>query len=149
MECLATIILDALTAKMYLAVRLKTVRDLDLSLKLIQRMMRTTFINQSERLSLTKNNSESKRYQELNRRGRENGRESAMSTAFINCHYCGKPGHKVRDCENLEREHEMEKWKNSIMREKKIGVVTIKQTAIPISSVTSKWESRKNSKWKA
>ena len=31
---------------------------------------------------------EFKRYQESNRRGRENDRESAMSTAFITCHYC-------------------------------------------------------------
>ena len=39
---------------------------------------------------MTKNKKESKRYQELNRGGRENSRESAMSTAFITCHYCKK-----------------------------------------------------------
>ena len=32
------------------------------------------------------------------------------------------------------------------MKERKSGVVTIKQAVIRISSVTSKWESRKNSK---
>ena len=48
------------------------------------------------------------RVQELNRRGRENSRESAMTTAFITCHYCIKPGHKGRDCKRkLKREYEM------------------------------------------
>ena len=65
-ERLTTTILDALPAEMYLIVKLEAVRDPDLSLEHIQRIMRTIFINHSERLSATKNNPESKRYQELN-----------------------------------------------------------------------------------
>ena len=41
------------------------------------------------------------------------------------------------------------RWKsreNSITGERKSDVVTIKQTVIRISSVTSRWKSRKNSK---
>ena len=75
-------------------------------------MMRTIFINHSERLSVMKNNPESNRYQGSKCRGRETGRESAISTAFIICHYCKKAGHKVRECKKLERDCEMEKSRN-------------------------------------
>ena len=88
MERLTTIILDTLPVEMYSKVKLEAIRDPDLSLEQIQRMMRTIFINHLERMSVTKNNSESKRYQESNCRDREHSRESAMSTAFITCHYC-------------------------------------------------------------
>ena len=91
---------------MYSTVKLEVIRDPDLSLEQIQRMMKTIFINHSERVSVTKKN------QESNCRCRENGRESAMSTAFITCHYCKKPGHKVSDCKKLERDCEMEKSGN-------------------------------------
>ena len=103
-ERLTTIILDALPAEMYSTVKLEAIRDPDLSVEQIQRVMRTIFINHSERVSVTKTN------QESNRWCRENGRESAMPTAFITCHSCKKPGHKVRDCKKLERECEMEKY---------------------------------------
>ena len=83
-----TAIPDALPAEMYSTVKLEAMRDPDLSLEQIQRIMRTISINHSERLSVTKNNPESKRYQGSNRRGRETGRESAMLTALITCHYC-------------------------------------------------------------
>ena len=69
-ERLTTIILDALPAEMYSTVKCEAIRDPDLSLEQIQRMMRTIFINHSERLSVMKNNPESKRYQGSNRRGR-------------------------------------------------------------------------------
>ena len=110
-ERLTTIILDALPAEMYSTVKLEAVRDPDLSLEQIQRMMRTIFISHSERLSVTKNKQESKEYQESNRRCREKGEESAMSTAFFitTGHFFKKSGHKVRDCKKLEREHEMKK----------------------------------------
>ena len=171
-ERITTIILDALPADMYSTVKLEAIRDPDLSLEQIQRMMRTIFINHSERLSVTKNNPEYNRYQGSNRRGRETGRESAMSTAFITCHYCKKAGHKVRECKQLERDCEMEKSRNherekkwcsyhqtsshsdkqcyhqmgkteKITRERKSGAVTIKQAVIRISSVTISWERRK------
>ena len=96
-ERLTPIILDALPAKMYSTVKLEAIRDLDLSLEHIQRMMRTIFINHLERVSGTRKNQGTKKNLESNRRCRENGRESAMSTAFITCHYCKKTGHKVRD----------------------------------------------------
>ena len=83
--------------------------------------MRTIFINHSERLSVAKNNPESSRYQGSNRRVREIGRESAMSTALITCNYCKKPDHKVRDCKKMKKEYEMEKsGKLSHERKKKM-----------------------------
>ncbi|CAN0450095.1 unnamed protein product [Ascophyllum nodosum] len=84
-ERMTTIILDALPGDMYSTVKLEAIRDPDLSLEQTQRMMRTIFINHSERLSVTKNNPEYSKYQGSNRRGRETGRESAMSTALITC----------------------------------------------------------------
>ena len=114
-ERFTTIILDTLPAS---TVKLEAILDPDLSLEHIQRMMRTIFINHSERLSVTKKNPESNRYQGSNRRGRETGRESAMSTPLITCHYCKKTGHKVRECKKLERDCEMEKSRNQ-EREKK------------------------------
>ena len=119
-ERLTTLILDASPAEMYSTVTLEAVRDPDLSLEQIQWMKRTTFINHSEGLSVTKNNPESKRYQEPNRRGGGNGKKSAMSTALITCHYCKKTGHKVREHKKLERQCEMEKsGKLNYEREKK------------------------------
>ena len=51
-ERLATIILDALPAEMYSTVKLKAIRDPDLSLEQIQRRtIKTIFINHSERTS--------------------------------------------------------------------------------------------------
>ena len=71
-------------------------------------MMRTIFINHSERLSVTK--IVQSPYQESNRRGPKNGRESAMLTTFITCHSCKKTDLKVRNCKRkFERECEMEK----------------------------------------
>ena len=53
-ERLTTIIFDALRAEMYSTVRLGAIRDPDLSLEQIQRMMRTIFINHSERMCYEK-----------------------------------------------------------------------------------------------
>ena len=119
-KSLTTLILDVMSAEMYSTVKLKTIQDPDLSLEQIRRMMRTIFVINSKRVSVTKKNPEPKRYQELNRRGRKNCRESAMSTDFISCHYCKKTDHKVRDCKiKLERECEMEKSKISKMESRK------------------------------
>ena len=104
-ERLTRITLDAFPAEMYSTrVKVEAIRDPDLSLEQIQRMTRTIFINHSERLSVTKKNPESNRYQGSNRRGWETGRESAMPIALITCHYCMKAGHKVRECRKLERD---------------------------------------------
>ena len=141
-ERLSTKILDAFPAEMYSTVLLEAIRDPDLSLEQIQRRIRTIFINHSERMLNTKNNQESKRYQESNCRGRETG---TMSTAFITCHYCKKLGHKIRDCKRrLESEVEMENQENSIMGDRKNGIDTIQVMVIQISSVSSKyWKSKK------
>ena len=50
----ATIFLDALPAEMYSTIKLEAIRDPDLNLGYIQRMMRTIFINHLERVSVTK-----------------------------------------------------------------------------------------------
>ena len=89
-ERLTTIILDVLPAEMHSTVKLEAIRDPNLSLEHIQRMIRTIFSHHSERVSVTRNNQEFKKYQESNRRGQENYRESAMSTASIICYYCKK-----------------------------------------------------------
>ena len=86
-ERLPAVILDALPAEMYSTLKLEAIRELDLSLEQIQRMLRTILFNRPERVSVTKKNPKSKIYQESNRRGRENSRESAMSTALFACHY--------------------------------------------------------------
>ena len=117
-ECLTTMTLDEFPAEMYSTVKLEAIRDPDLSLEHIQQMMRTIFLNHSERLSVTKNNPGSNRYQGSNRRGQKTGRESAMSTALITCHYCKKSGYKVKECKKLERDCEREKSRNH-EREKK------------------------------
>ena len=131
-------------------IKLEAIRDPDLSLEQIQRMMRTIFINHSERLSVTKKNPECNRYQGPNRSGRETGRESAKSTALIiTCHYCcKKTGHEVRECKKMESDCEMEKSGKLNHEREKNSVVAIKQTVIRISSVTSRQGSRKKSKMK-
>ena len=118
-ERLPTIILDALPTEMYSTVKREAIRDPDLSLEQIQRMMRTIFINHSKRLSVTKKNAEFNRYQGANRRGRETGRESAMSTVLITCHYCKKAGHKVKECKKLEIDCKIKKSRNH-EKEKKL-----------------------------
>ena len=121
-ERLTTTILDALPAGMYSTVKLEAIRDPDSILKQIQWMMRTIFINHSEKLSVAKKNQEFKRDEESNRRGWKDSRGSALLTAFITCHYFKKLGHKVRDCKiKLEREYEMEK-SGTFNHERKKGV---------------------------
>ena len=142
-ERLTTIILDALPAEKYSTVKLEAIRDPDLSSEQIQRMMRAIFINHSQRMSVTKNNPESNTYQGSNHRGRETGRESAMSIALITCHYCKKPGHKVRDCKKLEKEYEMEK-SGKFNGEREIKWCSYHQTnSRSDRQFTSRWGSRK------
>ena len=54
-ERLTTIILDALPEEMYSAVKMQSVREPDLGLQEIISVMKTIFINHSERLSVPKN----------------------------------------------------------------------------------------------
>ena len=81
-EYLRTIFLDDLAEEQYSAIKVHATRDPDLDLEEVMIMMKTIFINQSERLSVPK------RSQELYCKGynsgrgstmRENGRESAMT----------------------------------------------------------------------
>ena len=73
--------LDKMVSAEHSTIIFQAIRNSYLSLEQNQLVMiKTIFINNSERkLSATKNN------QQSNLRGRENGRESAMSTA-ITCH---------------------------------------------------------------
>ena len=75
-ERLFTMILEALSAEKYLTIEIQARRDPDLSLKHIQCMIKSIFINHSKKLSVTKNN------QGSNRRGQYNGRESVLSTVI-------------------------------------------------------------------
>ena len=128
-------------------VKLEAVRDPDLSLEQIKRMMRTIFINHSERLSVTKKNPESNRYQGSNRRGRETGRESAMSTAFITCHYCKKAGHKVRECKKLK--HIMEYWHHPLYSRRCSSYYQYKHIYLKDFVVAPVWSSTNNADFMA
>ena len=71
-ERLTTIILEALPAETYSTIKRQATIGLDLSLEQIQRVciVKTISIGNSQRLSVTKKN------QQSNRKGRENGRGS-------------------------------------------------------------------------
>ena len=99
-ERLKTIILDALPEEMHSAVKMQSIRDRDLGLGAIIRMMKTVVINHSEESSVPK------RRQELYRKVWNSGRESRTdnereSTMTLTCHNCKKPGHEKKDCKEL------------------------------------------------
>ena len=65
-------------------------------------MVKTIFINYSDRSSVPKRSQESYRKSRDNN-GREatmNGRESAIATVLVR-HKCKRPGHKMKDCKRL------------------------------------------------
>ena len=66
------IILDVFSAEKYSNTNFQAIRDPDLRLNEIESIMKTIFINHSDRLSVTKI------CQESNRKGRHRGRELAM-----------------------------------------------------------------------
>ena len=70
-ERLTTNIIDSLLAERYLMMKFQATRNSASSFEQIQ-LMKTTFIDHSETISVTENN------QESHRRGRGNGQESAM-----------------------------------------------------------------------
>ena len=98
-ERLATtgIILDALPEEMYSTIKVQPIRDPDLRLDEIMSMMKTIFINHSERSSVPKRSQESyrKSRDSSGREPRMNGREPAMATV-ITCHNCTRLGHKMK-----------------------------------------------------
>ena len=87
---------------MYSTVKMQSVRDSDLELEEIIGMMKTIFINHSERSSVPERSKESCR--KVRSSGREprtdNVREFAMT---LNCHHYTKPWHKKKDCKELMR----------------------------------------------
>ena len=81
---------------------MQSIRDPKIGLEEIISMTKTIFINHSERPSVPKRSQES--YRKVRNSSREprsdNVRESAMT---LTCHYCKKPGHKMKDCKQLKR----------------------------------------------
>ena len=87
----------------YSTVKIKAIRNPDFGLEEIMNMMKTIFINHSERSSVPT------RSQEFYRRSRDGGREpttncreSAILTV-ITCHDCEKSGHKNKDRNQLNK----------------------------------------------
>ena len=97
---LTTIILDALLKDMYSTFKTQSIRDPDLGLEEIIDIMKTIFINHSERTSAPRRSQES--YRKVWNSGREprvdNVRESAMTHTL---HNCKNPRHKKKDCKEL------------------------------------------------
>ena len=85
---------------MYSTIELQLVRDNDLGLEEIIGMMKTIFIDHSERSLVPKRSKES--YRKVRSSGREprtdNERESAMT---LTCHKYKKPGYKKKDCKEF------------------------------------------------
>ena len=97
-ERLTAIILDALPTDKGENTKIQGIRGPDLCLEEVNNMMKTIFINHSERSSASKRNHQS--YRKSRDSGREptmNGRESALAT-FVTCHNCKRPGHIKQDC---------------------------------------------------
>ena len=94
------IILDALPEEMYSTVKMQSVRDPDLGLEEIIGMMKTIFINHSEKRSSVPKSKES--YRKVRGSGSEprtdNVRESART---LTRRHCKKPEHKKKDCKEL------------------------------------------------
>ena len=84
-------ILDALPADKYSTIKTQAVRNPDLSLEDITIMIKTIFVNHSERSPVPKKGQESCRKDRDS--GSTDGRESAMSAA-ITCHNGKKPVHE-------------------------------------------------------
>ena len=101
-ERLETVILDALPDERYSRTKVQSVRDPNIGLEEIM-MMKTVFINHSERSSVPKISQESSREsRDWGRDPKMNSRESAMAT-IITCHNCKKPGHRKKDCKQLTK----------------------------------------------
>ena len=133
---LATIILDALPAEMYSTVKLEAIQDPDLSLEQIQRMMRNIF-NHLKRVPVTKNNQESKMYQQSNHRGREHVRECSDVNCFYHLSLLQKTRSQSKGLQKKTGER-IQDEKVRIFHQEKSGVDNINLTVIRISSVSSK-----------
>ena len=80
-ERLTTMILDALPEEMYSTVRMESVRDPDLGLEEIVGMMKTIFINHSERSSVPKTRKKS--YRKVRSSGREPKEQTVCMRAWV------------------------------------------------------------------
>ena len=134
-ERLTTIILDALPVDMYSTVKLEAIRDPDLSLEQIQQMMRTIFINHSEKLSVTR-----KIQSPIGIKGRiiRVGKLLVSQPCQLLSSLVINARKQVTKQENAKNRRETVRWKSREItrRQRKSGVVTIKQAVIRISSVT-------------
>ena len=102
-ERLTTIILHALSKKKYATIKKQAIRDPDLCLEELTNMMKTIFINHSERSSVSKRSQESyRKSRDSVREPTKNGSETEMVTG-ITCHNCKRPGHKKKDCNQLNK----------------------------------------------
>ena len=101
-ERLTTIILDALPKEIDSRIKMQSISNPELGLGNIIGMMKTIFINHSERSSVPKRSQESyrKNRDSSGHESKMNGRKSAMATV-ITCHNCKRPGHKKKDYKEL------------------------------------------------
>ena len=95
-ERLATITLNALSEEKYSTIELQSIRDPDLGLEEIISMMKTIFINHSEKSSVPERSQAPyrKRY-DSGRKSTTNSRELAVATV-ITCHKCKRPEHEIK-----------------------------------------------------
>ena len=96
-----TIILDALPKDMYSTFKTQSIRDPDLGLKEIIDMMKTIFINHSERSSAPRKSQES--YRKVWNSGHEPRADNVVGESAMThtLHNCKNPRHKKKDCKKL------------------------------------------------
>ena len=99
-ERLTTIILGAFPAEKDSTIKIQTIRYPHSSLRKIEGMMKTIFINHTERSSVTKRSQQS--YRKVFDSGRDStmhdsSRESAMSTVTT-CYNYNNPGYIMKEC---------------------------------------------------
>ena len=101
-ERLTTIFLGTLLAEKYATIKIQATRDPNLRLEEITKIMKTIFINHSERSSVPKGVNSRIVSRESGREPTMSDRESAMVTA-IACHNCKMSGYKKKDCNRLSK----------------------------------------------
>ena len=85
---------------MHFTTKRQSVRDPDLGLEEIIGMIKTIFINHSERSLVLKRSKES--YRKVHNSGRESRTDSVRESAmYLTCHNCKRPGHTKKDCKEL------------------------------------------------
>ena len=98
-ERLTTIILDALPEDMHSTVKMQSVRVLDLGLEGIIGMMKTIFVNHSEKSSVPERSTKS--YRKIRSSGRAPRSDNVRESAILTCHNCKRSGDKNKYCKEL------------------------------------------------